>query len=111
MNARNHQFAGVTAWALGSSLCIAIGLQAAVPLDPPAPADAFALWTQGSLRGANVMLGQCTVEDLRALRSWGANLAEIPVSNVYAPTPPYTFQPDSLARLDRAVQAAEQAGL
>ncbi len=57
------------------------------------------------------MQAQCTVEDLRVLRSWGANLAEIPVSNVYAPTPPYAFQPENLARLDRAVQAAEQAGL
>ena len=32
------------------------------------------------------MQAQCTVEDLRVLRGWGANLAEIPVSNVYAPT-------------------------
>jgi len=75
------------------------------------PADAFTLWRQGSLRGANVMQAQCTVEDLRVLRSWGANLAEIPVANVYAPTPPYGFQPENLAKLDRAVQAAEQAGL
>src|SRR5690348_1273763 len=54
--------------------------------------DAFTLWKQGGLRGANVMHAQCTVEDLRVLRTWGANLAEIPVSNVYAPTPPYAFQ-------------------
>lgn len=77
----------------------------------PEPPDAFTLWEQGALRGANVMQAQCTVEDLRALRGWGANLAEIPVSNVYGPTPPYAFQSENLAKLDRAVKAAEEAGL
>jgi aryl-phospho-beta-D-glucosidase BglC (GH1 family) len=57
------------------------------------------------------MQAQCTVEDLRVLRDWGANLAEIPVSNVYAPNPPYAFQPENLAKLDNAVKAAEQAHL
>jgi len=57
------------------------------------------------------MQAQCTEADLGALRGWGANLAEIPVSNVYAPTPPYVFQPENLARLDKAVKAAEQARL
>ena len=73
--------------------------------------DSFSLWQHGALRGANVMPAQCTVEDLRVLRSWGANLAEIPVLNVYAPTPPYAFQPENLAKLDRALKAAEQAHL
>jgi len=73
--------------------------------------DAFALWKQGAFRGANVMQAQCTVEDLRILSSWSANLAEIPVSNVYAPTAPYAFQAENLAKLDKAVQAAEQAHL
>jgi aryl-phospho-beta-D-glucosidase BglC (GH1 family) len=73
--------------------------------------DAFTLWQQGALRGANVMQPQCTIQDLQVLRSWGANLAEIPVSNVYSPTPPYAFQPENLAKLDRAVKAAEQAHL
>jgi endoglucanase len=76
-----------------------------------APRDAFALWKQGALRGANVMQAQCTVDDLRVLRGWGANFAEIPVSNVLAPAPPYAFQPENLAKLDSAVGAAEQAGL
>jgi len=75
------------------------------------PPDALTLWQHGALRGANVMQAQCTLEDLNVLRSWGANLAEIPVSNVYAPTPPYAFQPENLARLDQAVKAAEQAHL
>ncbi len=57
------------------------------------------------------MLPQCTVEDLRVLRNWSANLAEIPVLNVYAPNPPYAFQPENLARLDRAIEAAEKAQL
>jgi endoglucanase len=73
--------------------------------------DGFALWKQGAFRGANVMQAQCTVEDLRILSSWSANLAEIPVSNVYAPTPPYAFQAENLAKLDKAVKAAEQARL
>ncbi len=75
------------------------------------PSDALGLWQKGALRGANVMQAQCTVKDLSVLRAWGANLAEIPVSNVYAPTPPYAFQPENLAKLDRAVEAAEQAHL
>lgn len=83
----------------------------ALPMASAAVPDAFTLWQRGSFRGANVMQPQCTVEDLGALRSWGANLAEIPVSNVYAPTAPYAFQPENLAKLDRAVKAAEQAGL
>jgi len=75
------------------------------------PLDGFALWQQGSLRGANVMQQQCTLEDLRVLRSWGANLAEIPVVNVYSPRPPYQFQPENLVKLDKAIEAAEQVGL
>jgi aryl-phospho-beta-D-glucosidase BglC (GH1 family) len=83
----------------------------AVPVTSAERPDAFALWKRGAFRGANVMQAQCTVEDLQVLRSWGANLAEIPVSNVYAPTPPYAFQPENLAKLDQAVKAAEQAHL
>jgi len=73
--------------------------------------DAFKLWEHGAFRGANVMLEQCTAEDLRVLRGWGANLAEIPVLNIYAPTAPYAFQPENLEKLDNAVKAAEQAHL
>lgn len=86
-------------------------LNLGIPASMAAQPDAFALWQQGALRGANVMQAQCTDEDLGVLRSWGANLAEIPVSNVYAPTPPYAFQPENLAKLDRAVKAAETAHL
>ena len=93
------------------ALLLAFGISLALPVMASTPPDAFALWLQGALRGANAMQSQCTVEDLRVLRSWGANLAEIPVSNVYAPTAPYAFQPDNLNKLDQAVKAAEQAGL
>lgn len=89
-------------------LCL-IGLQATVA--SPEGVDAFSLWQEGALRGANVMQKQCTVEDLQVLRSWGANLAEIPVSNVYAPATPYDFQPENLAKLDQAIKAAEEAHL
>jgi aryl-phospho-beta-D-glucosidase BglC (GH1 family) len=88
-------------------VCLLLSLPAAASARP----DAFALWQRGALRGANTMQEQCTVEDLGVLRSWGANLAEIPVLNVYEPNPPYAFQPDNLSRLDRAVKAAEKAGL
>src|SRR5882724_5877366 len=81
------------------------------PIPSAEQPDAFAFWKQGVFRGANVIQAQCTVEDLRVLRDWGANLAEIPVSNVYAATPPYGFQPENLAKLDHAVKAAEQAHL
>lgn len=87
--------------------CVALSLSAAAA----APPDAFALWKKGAFRGANVMVEQSTGADLPVLRSWGANLAEIPVSNVYDAHPPYEFRPENLARLDRAVEAAEQAGL
>ena len=83
----------------------------AAPMASSAAPDAFALWQHGAFRGANVMQAQCTVKDLRVLRAWGANLAEIPVSNVYSPAPPYEFKPENLARLDEAVRAAERAGL
>lgn len=72
--------------------------------------DAFALWTQGAFRGANVMQDAST-QDMRVLRSWGANLAEIPITNIYAPNPPYEFRPEELARTDRLVKSAEAAGL
>ena len=40
----------------------------------------------------------------------GANLADSG-RTCYAPTPPYAFQPENLAKLDRAVSAAEEANL
>ncbi len=83
----------------------------AIPAISAERPDAFTLWQRGAFRGANVMQKQCTADDLGVLRSWGANLAEIPVSNVYAPTPPYGFLPENLAKLDQAVEAAEQAHL
>ena len=72
--------------------------------------DAFALWKQGAFRGANVMQ-YATTDDMRVLRSWGANLAEIPITNIYDPRPPYSFRPEELDRTDRLVESAETAGL
>jgi endoglucanase len=86
---------------------IALFLSVAASAQP----DAFALWERGAFRGANVMLDRANVEDLGVLRSWGANLAEIPVLNVYDPAPPYAFRPENLAALDAAVKAAEEVGL
>jgi aryl-phospho-beta-D-glucosidase BglC (GH1 family) len=87
------------------------GSVAVLHVQPTRHPDAFTLWQRGAFRGANVMLDRCTVDDLRVLRSWGANLAELPVSNIYAPAAPYALQPENLARLDRAVEAAGRAGL
>ncbi len=72
--------------------------------------DSFALWQQGSFRGANVM-ARATVDDMRALRSWGANLAEIEFGRVADPHPPYAFSAEHLARVDHSVECAEAAGL
>jgi endoglucanase len=91
-------------------LCLAC-LALSVPAAASAAPDAFALWQRGAFRGANVMIRQSTAADLEVLRSWGANLAEIPVMNVYDPDPPYAFRPDNLAKLDAAVKAAEEADL
>jgi aryl-phospho-beta-D-glucosidase BglC (GH1 family) len=75
------------------------------------PCDPLELWQQGALRGANVLPPTDTPEDMKTLRSWGANLAEIAVMSVYNPRPPYQLQPEELAKLDRSVEAAEKAGL
>ena len=72
--------------------------------------DVLAVWEQGGFRGANVMLNT-PPEDLRVLRSWGANLEEIAVSDVYEPNPPYSFQPLALEKVDKLVAGAEAAGL
>jgi len=73
--------------------------------------DAFSVWQQGGFRGANIYPPQTTVDDLKVLRSWGANLAEIPVMDVFNPRPPYTLQPAEMEKLDRMVKAAVQADL
>lgn len=72
--------------------------------------DAFELWRQGAFRGANAMLDM-GYEDFKVLRSWGANLAEIPVMGIFSPRPPYQFRPKALEALDQSVSAAERAGL
>jgi endoglucanase len=87
--------------------CLLLGSTLAAAARP----DAFALWQRGAFRGANVMVEQSTGADLHVLRSWGANLAEIPVMRVYDPAPPYAFIPENLAKLDKAVEAAEKADL
>jgi hypothetical protein len=75
-----------------------------------APPDKFGLWEKGAFRGANVPQ-ETTTEDLRVLRSWGANLAQIPAMGVYDPNPPHSFRPAELEKLDEAISAAEWAGL
>jgi len=73
--------------------------------------DAFSVWQQGGFRGANAYPPETTVDDFKVLRSWGANLAEIPVMDVFSPRPPYALQPAEMEKLDRMVEAAVQADL
>jgi hypothetical protein len=73
--------------------------------------DAFSVWQQGGFRGANAYPPGTTVDDFKVLRSWGANLAEVPVMDVFDPRPPYALQPAEMGKLDRMVDAAAQADL
>ena len=89
--------------------------------EPTAEADLdrFELWREGKLRGSNIDIWDPEVvkakggflEDFKVLRSWGANLVLMPLKNVYAPRPPYQFQPEELAWVDSLVDDAERAGL
>jgi len=94
-------------------LLLAVALLLA-PLTDSAPArtkpDRFDLWKKGALRGANVTQ-EVAGGELSVLRWWGANLAEIPLTDICDPNPPYAFRPQELAKTDRLVKAAETAGL
>jgi len=90
--------------ALGVAMAFAAPERGAKTMDP------FEGWRKGAFRGANVV-PPATADDLKALRSWGANLAEVAVIDIYDPKPPYQLRPEALAQLDRAVEAAEKASL
>ncbi|MCC6446512.1 MAG: cellulase family glycosylhydrolase [Armatimonadetes bacterium] len=93
-----------------------VGLATAVSMTsifsaPAKPFDAFEGWKAGAFRGANVLPPKNTPDDLKALRSWGANLAEIAVIDVFDPRPPYGPREDAIKLLDRAVDSAERSDL
>jgi hypothetical protein len=72
--------------------------------------DRFELWRTGGLRGANAF-PRHTVEDLSALRSWGANLAAFGLNSVLDLEEPFALKADAFADIDTAVGRAEQAGV
>lgn len=72
--------------------------------------DRFQLWTTGALRGANAF-PRHTVDDLRALRSWGANLVSFGVESVCNFAPPFDLRPNAFADIDAALHRARAAGL
>ena len=72
--------------------------------------DRFQLWTTGALRGANAF-PRHTVDDLRALRSWGANLVSFGVESVCNFAPPFDLRPSAFADIDTALHRARAARL
>ena len=64
--------------------------------------DRFDLWTGGQLRGANAF-PRHTVEDLRTLRSWGANLVSFGVESVCEFAAPFALKPEAFADIDTAL--------
>ncbi len=72
--------------------------------------DRFGLWTSGELRGANAF-PRHTVEDLGALRSWGANLVAFGVESVLELEAPFALKPDAFAAIDGAIARAQEADL
>lgn len=72
--------------------------------------DRFELWKAGALRGANAFAHH-TVEDLSALRGWGANLVSYGVFSVLEFEEPFALRTDAFADIEGALERARQAGL
>lgn len=104
---------------IGAVLATAVALTCVTSTQGSEKVDPYELWQHGKLRGANVYFpttgpassDEQLLEDLKTLRSWGANLAVVPLQRVYDPDPPYQFHPEALGWTDRYVAAAEKAGL
>jgi aryl-phospho-beta-D-glucosidase BglC (GH1 family) len=88
------------------------------------PADAYALWSAGIARGANVFQGRnpggatggfgdgdFTQADFDDLAAAGANYVQISHAGIFAETPPYALDPAAEANLDRIVAMASAADL
>lgn len=72
--------------------------------------DQFELWRRGALRGANAS-PRSTVEDLSALRSWGANLVSFGAKSILDFDEPFDFRPDAMRAIETALDRARKAGL
>jgi hypothetical protein len=88
------------------------------------PTDAYSLWSNGILRGANVFQGRnpggastgfgdgdFTQADFDDLAAAGANYVQISHAGTFAETPPYALDPAAEANLDRVVALAGAANL
>ena len=74
--------------------------------------DRFELWQKGALRGANMMGPYgARLADLPVLRAWGANLISFGVETVLAFEPPFALREDAFGEIERALDAAREAGL
>lgn len=72
--------------------------------------DRFELWSDGGLRGANGF-PRHTLDDLRTLRSWGANLISFGVESILDTEEPFHLRPDAVEQIERAVARAAEADL
>ncbi|HEV7730744.1 MAG TPA: cellulase family glycosylhydrolase [Candidatus Binatia bacterium] len=88
------------------------------------PSDAFDLWSNGILRGANVFQGRnpggastgfgdgdFAQSDFDDLAAAGANYVQISHAGLFAETPPYALDPAAEANLDRIISMASAANL
>lgn len=72
--------------------------------------DRLELWKHGELRGANAF-PRHTVEDLKTLRSWGANLVSYGIESTVEFEPPFGVREEQMARVEGALARAKEAGL
>lgn len=80
------------------------------PVAQPAPAPD--LWHATRLRGANVDLDRATLDDLKVLRSWGANHIRLVLfGKLMEKEPPYALREADFAALSRALDACQTLGL
>ncbi|MCW5891174.1 MAG: cellulase family glycosylhydrolase [bacterium] len=88
------------------------------------PADAYALWSAGILRGANVFQGRnpggatngigdgdFAQSDFDDLAAAGANYVQLSHAGLFAEAPPYALDAAAQANLDRVVAMAGAANL
>ncbi len=72
--------------------------------------DRLDLWKKGELRGANAF-PRHTVEDLKTLRSWNANLVSYGLESAVEFEPPFAVIPERLDIIEAALARAKEADL
>jgi aryl-phospho-beta-D-glucosidase BglC (GH1 family) len=99
-------------------------LVASVASAADCPTDAYALWSAGILRGANVFQGRnpgggsngfgdgdFTQKDFDDLAAAGANYVQISHAGLFAEAPPYALDPAAEANLDAVLAKVTAANL